>query len=317
MSVFLAFLTLDASPFAEPYRLTPAPAAPRTEEPAFSADLALFPALLFATLLAFDRTLFAVFVLANFFPVLVEPTALARSLVLLIALFKLPCRAFAAVILPLKPFAFFRFLTPDTTFLYELTVPTPFDAMDRALSALLSPLDTFFPALLFAALVILLVTLFPALEFRAFFPSLVEATCLPSAFVLDAALFRLADSAEAALILLPRPFAFLRLEKEFLTPTIEEAADTALSAVLKVDFAAFPAFDFASFDVFELTVFPSLELTTLEPAFVLDSDFPSEPTLDAVDFRLLMTEEAALILPEAPFADLNDEMEDFRFFALE
>lgn len=135
--------------------------------------------------------------------------------------------------------------------------------------------------------------------------------------MLEAAFFILEESSEAALILPLMPFAFFRLESELLTPAIEEAADTALSAVLKLDLATFPSFELASLEAFELTVFPSLELTTLEPAFVEASDLPRALTLDAVDFMLLMTEEAALILPEAPFADLRDLREDFRFFALE
>lgn len=113
--IFFAFLALETSSFAEPYRLTPAPAAPRTEEPAFSADAARFPVLLFAALLAVESTLLTAFVLASFFPVLVAPNALARSLVLLAAVFRLLCSAFAAVILPLKPFAFFRFLALERT----------------------------------------------------------------------------------------------------------------------------------------------------------------------------------------------------------
>lgn len=195
-------------------------------------------------------------------------------------------------------------------------VPTPLEAMLRALSALLAPLAIFLPVLLFRALEIVLVTLFPALEFITFFPSVVEASCLPRALVLEAAAFRLEERPDAAVILLPRPFAFLKLEIELLTPSTEEAADTALSAVLKVDLAAFPTFEFAALETLELTVLPTLDFATLEPAFVLASDFPRAPTLDAVDFKLLITEDAALIFPEAPFAFLNDERDDFRFLAL-
>ena len=56
---------------------------------------------------------------------------------------------------------------------------------------------------------------------------------------------------------------------------------------------------------------------TLEPAFVWDRDFPREPKLDAVCFRFPMTDWAAFILLEAPFAYLRVERDDLRFLALE